>query len=172
MGHAVAQQVLERAGHALQHAAVHFGAATDDVQAHLLARFLGRLAHHAVEALGEAFELHHAGAQQVVLQVARQAGLGHELVFGGFQAALQGALHGGHVVDRLGHHPGEFLEARVAVELQRVELLGGGPRGFHPGGDLGLGLQLDVAQLLTQAVEVLGQVGQGTTDLADLALQA
>jgi hypothetical protein len=35
--------------------------------------------------------------------------------------ALQVALHGGHVVHRLGHHAGQFLHAGEAVELQRVE---------------------------------------------------
>ena len=119
--HAVAQQVLEGAGHAVEHAAVDFDRAADDVQPHLLAGFLGGLAHDAVEAVRHALELDHARAQQVVLQVARQARLGDQLVFGRLQRALQGALHGGHVVDRLGHHARQFLEAREAVELERVE---------------------------------------------------
>jgi hypothetical protein len=72
MRHAVAQQVLEGAGHALEHAAVDFDRAADDVQPDLFAALLGRLAHHAVQAVGHAFELDHARAQQVVLQVARQ----------------------------------------------------------------------------------------------------
>ena len=52
--------------HAVQHAAVDLDRAADDVQAHLLAGFLGGLAHHAVEAVGQALELDHARAQQVV----------------------------------------------------------------------------------------------------------
>ena len=42
------------------------------------------------------------------------------------------ALHRGHVVDRLGHHARQFLEAREAVELERIERLRRGlarPRG-------------------------------------------
>ena len=40
------------AGHAVEHAAVDFDRAADDVQPHLLAGFLGRLAHHAVQPVG------------------------------------------------------------------------------------------------------------------------
>ena len=79
---AVAQQVLEGAGHAVEHAAVDFDRAADDVEPHLLAGFLGGLADDAVQAVGQAFELDHARAQQVVLQVARQARLRGQLVFG------------------------------------------------------------------------------------------
>ena len=88
------------------------------------------------------------------------------------QRALQAALHGGHVVDRLGHHAGEFLEAREAVELQRVEGLRGGLGGLHARADLRLGLQLDVAQLAAQPLQVVGQVAQRALDLADVGLDA
>ena len=108
---------------------------------------LDGLAHHAVQALGDALELHHAGAQQVALQFARLAGLGDQVVLGRLHGALQVALHGGHVVHRLGHHAGEFLHAGEAVELQRVKpglrILGLRQARLH----LGLGLQFDVAQL-------------------------
>ena len=50
---AVAQQVLEGAGHAVEHAAVDFDRAADDVQPHLLAGLLGGLAHDAVQAVGQ-----------------------------------------------------------------------------------------------------------------------
>ena len=123
VGHAVAQQMLERSGHALQHAAVYFDRAADNVQTHLLAGFFRGLAHHAVQPVRKAFKLDHAGAQQVVLQIARQSRLGGQFVLGFFQSALHRALHGGHVVDRLGHHAGEFLKAREAVKLQRIEAL-------------------------------------------------
>ena len=134
--HAVAQQMLEGAGHAVEHATVDFDRAADDVQPHLLAGFLGGLAHHAVQAVGHAFELDHARAQQVVLQVARQPRLRGQFVLGGLQRALQAALHRGHVVDRLGHHAREFLEAREAVHLQRVEGLRRGLGRLHARGDL------------------------------------
>jgi hypothetical protein len=128
--HAVAQQVFKRARHALQHTAVDFDRAAGDVQPHRLAGFLGRLAHHAIQPLGQAVELDHARAQQVVLQFTRQPRLGGQFVFGGLQGTLQAALQGGHVVHRLGHEAREFLEAREAVHLQRVEGLRGGLGGL------------------------------------------
>ena len=170
--HAVAQQVLEGAAHALEHAAVDFDRAADEVQSHLLLQLLGGLAHDAVQAVGQALELDHARAQQVVLQVARQARLRGQVVFGGLQRALQAALHGGHVVDRLGHHARQFLEAREAVHLERVEGVAVGLGRFHARADLGLGLQFDLAQLVAQAFEVFGQVGQRTLQLADFGLDA
>ena len=118
---AVAQQVLKRADHALKHAAVDFDGAAHEVQAHLLAGVLGRLAHHAVKAIGKALEVDHARAQQVILQLAREARLRGELIFCRLQRALQSALHGGDVVDRLGHHAREFLQPREAVHLERIE---------------------------------------------------
>ena len=78
----VAQQVLEGAGHAIEHAAIEFDRRALDVQAHLDGGFLGGLAHDAVQAFGQRVERHHAGAQQVFRQRARQARLGGHLVFG------------------------------------------------------------------------------------------
>ena len=88
------------------------------------------------------------------------------------QRALQAALHGGHVVDRLGHHARQFLEAREAVELERVEGLRRRLGGLHARADLRLGLQLDVAQLAAQALQVVGQVAERALDLADVRLDA
>ena len=152
MGHAVAQQVFERCRHAVQHTAVDLNRAADDIESHLLAGLFGGLTYHAVQAVRQAFKLDHASGQQVVLQVARQARLGSQFVFGFFQGALYGALHGGHVVDRLGHHAGEFLEAGEAVELQRVEVLRCGLGGFQARAHLRFALQFDVAQLTSQTL--------------------
>ena len=126
--------------------------------AHLLAGILGSLAHHAVQALGDALELHHARAQQAALQLAGLARLRGKIVFGRLHRLLQGALHRGHVVDRLGHHPRELLDAREAVELERVEtllrILGLRQTRLH----LAFGLHLDVAQLMAQPVEIAREV--------------
>ena len=78
----------------------------------------------------------------------------------------------GDVVDRLGHHARQFLEAREAVHLQRVERLRRGLGRLHARTDLRLGLQLDVAQLAAQAVQVVGQVGQRGLQLAHLGVDA
>jgi hypothetical protein len=85
-------------------------------------------------------------------------GLGNQIVFGTFHGALQVALHRGHVVHRLGHHAGQFLHAREAVELQRVEACGRVLGQRHARLHLRLGLHFDVTQLLTQAIQVAGQV--------------
>ena len=169
---AVAQQVLEGARHPVEDAAIDLDRAADDVEADLLAAFLGGEADDPVEAVGQALELDHARAQQVVLQVARETRLGDQLVFGRLQRALQRALDGGDVVDRLRHHPRQLLEAREAVELERVERLRRRLRGLEARGHLHLALQLDVAQLAAQPLEVLGEVGERSLDLADARLDA
>ena len=168
--HTVAQQVFERRCHAVQHTTIHFDRTANDIEPHLFARLFGRLAHHAVQPVGNALEFNHARAQQVTLQFARLACLGCQTVFGGIDCTLQIALHRGHVVDRLGHHAGELLHAGEAVELQWIESL---VRVFglrHARLHLAFGLQLDVAQLVAQAVEVVGQVGQRTAQLAQFSL--
>ena len=165
VGHAVTQQMFEGRHHAFQHAAVHFDGAAQNVQAHLLAHLLGGLAHHGVQTLGKRVELHHARAQQIALQITRLTALSHQVIFGSRQIALQIALHGGHVVDRLGHHAGQLLHAGEAVELQRVKacrrVLGQGQTRLH----LALCLHLDIAQLGAQTLQVAGQVIECSTRL-------
>ena len=171
MHHAVAHQVLEGRRHALQDAAVDFDRPADDVQPHLLAGLLAGLAHHAVQALGNAVELHHARAQQLALQLTRLARLRGQVVLAALDRPLQAALHRGHVVDRLRHHAGELLHAGEAVEFQWIEvllrILGQRQARLH----LRLGLQLDIAQLRAQAIQVARQLAQQTAQLADLGLQ-
>ena len=67
VGYCVAQDVFKGRRHAIQHAPVHFNAATHNFELHRLGAFFGRLANHAVQALGNAFKLDHAGTQQVTL---------------------------------------------------------------------------------------------------------
>ena len=86
--------------------------------------------------------------------------LGVELVVGAIQRALQLTLHRGHVVDRLGHAAGDFLDPGEAVELQRVKSLLGVARQRQARLHLGFGLQLHVAQLQSQALQVGAQLGE------------
>jgi len=170
MHHAVAQQVFKGRGDAVEHATVHFNLTAHNVQPHQLAGFFGRLTHHPVKAFGNAFKLHHARAQQIALQFAGLARLGDQTIFGRFHGPLQVALHGSHVVDRLGHHAGEFLHAGVAVKFQRVKGM------FHiarqPRLHLAFGLQLNVAQLLAQAIQVARQVFERGAQVHQLGLHA
>ena len=160
VGDAVAQHVFERAGHLVQHRAVEFGLAVADVQVGALAGILGRLSHHAMQAVGQAFEGHHAHAHQALRQFAGETRLGDDGRVGLVEIAHQVLLHGRDVVHAFGHHPRHFLEAGEAVEFERIELqrtlAGQGLLRLH----LGLGLDLDLAQLLAQANHVFRQFEQ------------
>ncbi len=164
--------MLKGGHHAFEHAAVHFDRAIDDVEADLLARFLGRLAHHAVEAIREAVELDHARAQQVVLQLTCEPRLSRKLVFGGLHGALEAAMHGGDVVDRLGQHARQFLEAREAIHLQRIEALAFDLGHFHAGTDLCFSLNFNLTQLVAHAIQVVGQIDDGTLELRHISVDA
>ena len=144
----VAQQVLKRGRHAVQHAPVHVQRAAHDVELDVLAGILGRLTHHPIQALGNAVKLHHPGAQQIALQLSGLTPLGNQVILGALHRALQIALHRGHVMHGLRHHAGEFLHAREAVKFQRIEPLGRvfGLRQTRL--HLRLGLQLNVTQLV------------------------
>ena len=171
VGHRVAQDVLDGTGHAVQHVAVDLGLPPLDLQGHALVGVLAGLTHHTVEAVVDGRELHHPHTHQALLQTAAHLSLPRQVLHGGIQGAQRVLLHGGHVVDRFGQHPRHFLEAGVAVELQRVEfrlgLVGVGDLGL----DLVVGLDLDLAQLQAQAVDVLGQFVDGAPDQAHLAVQ-
>ena len=171
VGNAVTQQVLEGRCHAVQHPPVHFNRASGDVQLDLLAGFLGRLADHSVQALRNAFELHHAGTQQIALQLPRLAALGNQIVFRTFHGALQVALHCRHVVHRLGHHAGQLLHTGETVKFQGVETCGRVLGQCHARLHLRLGLYFDVTQLLTQAIQVAGQVIERAAELSKPYIQ-
>ena len=163
--------MLESRCHAVQHAAVHFGATAQQIEAHLLAGFLGSLPDDAVQTLGNPFKLHHAGTQQVALQFTGLARLRNQIVLGGLDRALQGALHRRHVVHRLGHHAGQFLDTGEAVKFKRIKtrlgFLGLGQARLH----LGFSLQFNIAQLLAQPVQVTVHVDQGAAQLAKLGFK-
>jgi hypothetical protein len=61
---------------------------------------------------------------------------------------------------------------REAVELERIERLRRGLRGLEARAHLHLALQLDVAQLAAQALEVVGEVRERPLHLADAGLDA
>ena len=68
-------------------------------------------------------------------------------------------LHGRHVIDALGHHPGQFLEAREAVEFERIKL-----HILHGvcllRSHLALGLNFNFADLVAQPDDVFGEFQQ------------
>jgi hypothetical protein len=79
-----------------------------------------------------------------------------------------------HVVDAFGHHPRQFLQPGVAVELERVEFALAGSGRLHPGlrDDARLGLHLHFAQLLPQPAQVVLGVGQRGAQRAHFVFQA
>ena len=154
----VAQQVLERRRHFLQHAAVDLDTAAADVEADPLVDFLCGLARDAIQPFGDAAELHHAHPHQVLLQVARQARLLLQVVAGLLDATRHVLLHRGDVGNGFGNHAAQFLQPGKAVELERIEAAFGGLR--HLRIDLRFGLDFQFTQLRTQARHVFGQLGQ------------
>ena len=172
MCHAIAQQVLECRGHAVQHAAIHFNSATQQVQPNLLSGFLGCQPDNPVQAVRNTFKLHHAGTKQIALQFTGLAPLGDQIILCCLNSALQGALDGCHVVDRLGHHASQLLHTGKAVKFKRVksglEFFGLRQTRLH----LGFSLQLNITQLLAQAVQVTGHVAKRTAQLAKLNLKS
>ena len=81
-------------------------------------------------------------------------------------------MHGGDVVNRLGHHPRQFLEARETVEFQGIERLRRGLGGFNSRTHLGFAVKLDVSQLSAQTLQVFSQIGQRALDLRDARFNA
>ena len=167
--HGIAQHVLDRGQHLVEHRTVDIDLAADDVEVGPLAQFLGGLADDAIEALGLAGEGQHAHTHQFLLQTAVQARLGKDRRVGIIQALQQVLLDRRHVVHRLGHETGEFLEAGEAVQFQRVEIDFAARRMRHLGLDLGLGLDFDFAQLTAQTNDVFGQFEQRALQAAHLA---
>ena len=94
-----------------------------------------------------------------------------QIVFARLDRALQAALNGRDVVDRFGHHAGQFLHARETVEFERVEVLLGILRQSQPRLHLRFGLQLNVAQLSAQTLEVPRQFAERVAQLTHLGFQ-
>ena len=172
MGDGVAQQVLKRSADLVEHRAVEFDLAATNFKVGALAEFLRRLPDNPVQPLRLAGERHHAHTHQLLLQLTVHPRLGKDGGVGIVEVLEQVLLHGRDVVDRLGHHPGEFLEAGKAVEFQRVEasmpLIRGGGARLH----LRLGLNFNVAQLAAQANHVFREVEQGALEADHFAFNS
>ena len=167
----VAQHVLERRQHALQHLAVQLAGRADDDQLGLLARVGRDLPHQAAEALHVALERHHARAHQAVLQFGDDARLLQQQVLRFARQVLEQAFDAADVADRLGERARQLLDRRIAVELQRIEVGATRMLFLVPMQDLRFGLQLQLAQLLFQARHGAAELGEVELDRADLLLQ-
>ena len=104
-------------------------------------------AQDAVQALRQAAERHRADREQPLLHLARQARLREQRGIGVVEVLEQRLLHRRDVVDALGQRARQLLEARVAVELERIELVVLLLQQRHLRLDLRFGLDLDLAHL-------------------------
>ena len=172
MHHGVAQQMFKGRRDTLDDVAIHGRVSARDIQCNLLAVFFGGLAHHAIQAFGQAVELDHSRAQQIALQFARLTRLNDQVVFGRLHGANHVTLHRGHVIDRFGHHARQFLHAGKAVEFQRVEVGGRFGRLRHARLHLRFSLQLHIPQLGTQSAQAAIHIGHGLAQLLHFGLQA
>ena len=148
--------MLERGRHTLQHTTVHLDRAAINIQLDRFASILRGLANHAVQTIGDTFEFLHSCTQQIPLQIPCLAGLRHQIILGQLHRALQAALHRSHVIDGLGHHARQLLHTRESVKLQGVEPFLGILGLLHARLHLRFGLELHIAQLLPQAIQVAG----------------
>jgi len=92
------------------------------------------------------------------LQFARLPALHGQVAFRRLYRALQVVLHRGHVVHRFGQQAGQFLYPGVAVELQGVKAGIGLAALRQARLHLHFGLQLQVAQLAAQTLDVAAHV--------------
>ena len=168
VGNGVTQHVLERCRHLIKHAAVQFDLPPLDFQVGALVEFLRRLTNDAIQAIRQAAKRHHAYGHELLLDLSIQPCLRNDGRVGVVEVLEQVLLHGRHVVDRFGHHPCEFLEAREPVKLQGIEagvfLIGHRGLRLH----LRLGLNLDFPKLAAQTNDVFCQIQQRLLQAAHL----
>ena len=170
--HGVAQHVLERRQHALEHLAVELAGGALDDELGALAGVGRGLAHDAREALHVALERHHAGAHQTVLQLGDGARLLLQQVLRVLGEVLEQLLDAGDVVGGLGERARELLDGGVAIELERIEFAAVRGLVLVPVQDLRLGLDLEAAQLLLEARHRARQLAEVEVERAELLLEA
>ena len=105
----IAQQVLQRRGHALQHVAVQLALGAAEHHFRKLAVLRGGLAHHALQSRQLARERHHQRTHQALLHLGIHAALLHQQGFRLAGEALDGALQVGKIADGLGQRTRQFL---------------------------------------------------------------
>src|SRR6202007_3280591 len=121
------------------------------------------------QALGEAPERDRADREELLLHVARQTRLREECRIGVIDVAQQRLLNRRNVVDALGKTARQFLEARKAVEFQRIKFLFAR---LQLRLDLRLGLDLDLAHLRSQTYNAIRELEQVALERTQLALDA
>ena len=168
----VAQHVLERRQHALEHLPVEFARGSLDDQFGLLAGLRGGLAQQPGEPLHVALERHHARAHQPVLQFGDDATLLLQQVLRVAVQVLEQPFDAAHVADRLGECARKLLDGRIAIELERVEVGAVRVVLLVLEQDLRFGLHLELAQLFAQARHGAVELGEVELHRGHLLLDA
>jgi hypothetical protein len=163
----VAHHVLEGRQHALEDLTIQLARAAVDAQFRELADFQRGLPHDAAQALCMLGERHHARAHEAVLQLGRHARLLHEQPLRVLRDVRHELLDAVEVAHGFGERTRELLYRRVAIELERVEILVARVRFVVAEADLCLGLELELAQLLAQARDGLRQLAEVEVDGAE-----
>ena len=167
----VAQHVLERREHALEHLAVEFAGRAVDADLDLLAGLGRGLARDARQALDVALERDHARAHQPALQLGDDAPLLRQQVLHLARLGREQALHARDVRRGLRERARVLLDRGIAVELERVEVVAPRARIHVAMQDLRLGLDLELAQLVLQALHDAAELGEVEVDRRHLLLE-
>ena len=167
----VAQQVLERRQHRLEHLPVDLVALAVDDELRLLAGVGARLTHDALQARHVPVERHHARLHEAVLQIGSHARLLRQQRVGLVREAVQQLVDARDVVRRLRERARQLLNRRVAIELERVEAALDVRIVLVAVQDLRLGLGLELAQLLAQARNRAAELAQVKLDRVQLLAQ-
>ena len=168
----IAQQMLERTDELFEHRPVELGLAAVNFEVRALVELARRRAQDPVETLGQAAEGYGANREQPLLHVARQARLRNQRDVGIVEVLEERLLHRRHVVHALGERPRQLLEARVPIELERIEVLLRRIDRRHPRLDLGFRLQFDFAHLAAQPYHAARELEQVGLQRAQLAFDA
>ena len=99
MGQGIAQQMLKRGHHPVQHLTIEFGLSAADFKHGGLPERLGTLPHHASQARTVEVECHHPSVQQILLNPAGQS----MLVLQGRFGRLLRTVHQFVQADKVGH---------------------------------------------------------------------
>ncbi len=167
----IANQVLKRPRHFLEHAAIELGRRATNIEIDALVELLRDLPRHSIQTLRHVRKRHQPHPHQLLLQITRQARLRGQIGVRALQPLQHVALDHRHVFDRLGQHARQLLQARIAVELERIEVRRFARQLVAARLDLRIGLDLDFAQLRTQPRNVFRQVGQRSLDRADFVFE-
>ena len=169
----VAEHVLQRRGHALQHAAVEFALRAVQLQLRLLAGLAGGLADDAAQAWHQALERHHARAHEAFLQVRAHPRLLQQQGFVLAGQVFHRPVQGLQVGRGFAKGARQLLQGAEPVEFQRIEgLVAGRAFALVAGDDLRFRFRVEAAQLVAQTDVGLLHFLRGAAERRQLLFQA